>query len=99
LLKLFLAGGVSDSHRCGRQDDGGRRAAIQSGPLADLLLAVVILLMTIMATRNLPEILQFVLFRRFGPGIVIAFPQHDIHVRPLEEALPVRTRESDAKPS
>ena len=67
--------------------------------LADLLLAVVILLMTIMATRNLPGILQLVLFRRFGLGIVIAFPQHDIHVRSLEEALPVRTRESNAKPS
>jgi potassium efflux system protein len=36
--------------------------------LADLLLAVVILLMTIMATRNLPGLLQVVLLQRFSLG-------------------------------
>jgi len=36
--------------------------------LADLLLAVVILLMTVMATRNVPGLLQVVLLQRFGLG-------------------------------
>jgi potassium efflux system protein len=36
--------------------------------LADLLLALVILLMTVMATRNLPGLLQVVLLQRFGLG-------------------------------
>ncbi len=36
--------------------------------LADIVLALVILLMTFMATRNLPGILQVVLLQRFGLG-------------------------------
>ena len=31
-------------------------------------------------------------------GIVIAFPQHDIHVHSVEEALPIPTRKPDANP-
>ena len=31
-------------------------------------------------------------------GIVIAFPQQDVHLRSVDEVLPIKTGESDAEP-